>query len=326
MASSVSSGIFERLFLTYMGIALVVGGLVIGWLLYSIWRFRERPGDARPRDAPVAGMIPAERGHVLWTYVMAGGIAAIMFGLAFSTISAVHELETPPEGVDAIHMNVTGFQFGWRFNHTGTGGVAFSRVGELTVPAGMPIVMNVTSSDVWHNFAIPDYRIRIDAVPGEVTHIWFQAHEPAETHIACVQLCGSGHAIMRADLHVLAQADYDRWLAEQSASEYARLVGRGAAVNVTYDGAAIEPRNGTTLPPRGPAAFNVTNAGGSPVEALLRESDGSVPARVTVPAGGSAYLYHGATTRAITLVVGGDEETFAPLAGGRPAAPGGAHE
>ena len=239
MASSVSTGIFERLFFTYMTIAVLVGALVIGWLLYAMWKFRARPGDPRPRDAPVAGMLPAERGHVLWVYIMAGGIAAIMFGLAFSTISAVDTLEHPPTDVEGSHHNVTGFQFGWRFNYTGAGGIPFNKVGEFTVPEDTPIVLNVTSTDVWHNFAIPDYRIRVDAIPGEINAMWFQANDPAETHVACVQICGAGHAVMRANVHVLTKADYDAWLAKESDAEYARLANRGTTANLTLtDGGA----------------------------------------------------------------------------------------
>jgi len=242
MASSVSAGIFERLFFTYLAIAVIVGGLVIGWLFYAMWRFRARPDDPRPRDAPVAGMIPAERGHVLWVYIMAGGIAAIMFGLAFSTISAVDALENPPKDVPASYHNVTGFQFGWRFNYTGVGGVPFNKVGEFTVPEDTPIVLNVTSQDVWHNFALPDYRMRVDSIPGVVNPMWFQANDPAETHIACVQLCGAGHAIMRANVHVLTKADYEAWLARESTVEYERLANRGTSANLTLaaDGADLQ--------------------------------------------------------------------------------------
>src|SRR5687768_5936959 len=97
-----------------MAIALIIGGLVIGWLAYILVKYRARPESARPRDAPRAGILPAERGHPLWSYVMALLIAVIMFGLAFGTISATHDLETPPEGVEWLNVTVTGFQFGWR--------------------------------------------------------------------------------------------------------------------------------------------------------------------------------------------------------------------
>lgn len=285
METSVSTGIFERLFFTYLVIALLVGGAVIGWLFYAMWRFRARPGDPRPRDAPRPGYLPAERGHVLWVYIMAGGIAAIMFGLAFSTISAVETLETPPEDVEASYHNVTGFQFGWRFNYTGEGGIPFNRLNEFTVPVDTPVVMNVTSTDVWHNFAIPDYRIRVDAIPGTVNLMWFQANEVRETHVACVQICGSGHAIMRANVHVLSKADYDAWLAKESATEYGNLAqkrGQAANLTLTADGADLEVAQNAKP---GGVALHVTNEDAA--ARAVRVGDRSV----TVPAGSDAWLY-----------------------------------
>lgn len=285
MASSVSTGIFERLFFTYMTIAILVGGLVVGWLFYSMWRFRARPGDARPRDAPVPGVLPAERGHVLWVYVMAGGIAAIMFGLAFSTISAVDTLEHPPKDVPSSHHNVTGFQFGWRFNYTGAGGVPFNRVGEFTVPEDTPIVLNVTSQDVWHNFAIPDYRIRVDAIPGTVNALWFQANDPAETHLACVQLCGAGHAIMRANLHVLAKADYDAWLAKESKAEYEKLGKKGAQANLTLAPGGADLQVGEKAKAGDGVALHIVNQDAAARTVQVGEWS------VTVQPGDAAFLY-----------------------------------
>ena len=311
MASSVSTTIFNQLFATYMVIAVLVGGLVVGWLFYAMWKFRARPGDPRPRDAPVPGMIPAERGHVMWVYIMAGGIAAIMFGLAFSTISAVDTLEHPPADVPASYHNVTGFQFGWRFNYTGAGGIPFNKVGEFTVPEDTPIVMNVTSQDVWHNFAIPDYRIRVDSVPGVVNLMWFQANDPAETHVACVQICGAGHAIMRANVHVLPKADYEAWLAKESRAEYERLLkaGRATSVNLTRDGAWTGEE--TRLAAGRPAVFNVTNAGDAPLEAYLRLAEGARLATITVAPGANGHLYLPAQSPGVVVLgTPGDEKSY----------------
>ena len=257
--TSVSGSIWSGLFYLYLTIALLIGALVLGWLFYSMWKFRWTPGAERPADAPRAGALSPDRGHPIWSYVMAILIAAIMFGLAFGTISAIHEMETPPPEGDHLHVNVTGFQFGWRVNFTGSGGVEFGRANEWTMPVGVPIVANVSSQDVWHNFAIPEFRIRIDAIPGpDPTHIWFQATEVGDYQPVCVQLCGTGHALMKSTMHIVPKADFDAYLAAESQKEYDRLYKAGRnVVNVTYDGAFAAS---ASLEEGRPIVLNLTNA------------------------------------------------------------------
>src|SRR5581483_8990328 len=111
-ANSFSEGLWSQLFYLYLSIALVVGALVIGWVILSLVRFRARPGMARPADAPRAGFVTPERGRVLFSWIIALTIAAIMFGLAFSTIHAVDAIENAPPDEPSnpsIHVVVTGF-------------------------------------------------------------------------------------------------------------------------------------------------------------------------------------------------------------------------
>jgi len=250
--SSVSGGIFGELYYLYMAIALIVGGLVLGWLGYTLVKFRARPGQPRPRDAPKAGVLPAERGHPIWSYVMAIVIAGIMFGLAFGTISAVHTLEEAPHDVERVEAVVTGFQFGFRLTYPGEGGVPIAKVTDWTIPVETPIVADVVSADVWHNFAIPEFRIRIDVVPGQTNHIWWQAHETGEVYPVCVQLCGTGHALMHTNMKVVSKDEWRAYVAEESAKAYATLEKSGQLVNVTFDGAEF------TIAPS--EKFNATKA------------------------------------------------------------------
>ena len=241
--SSVSGGIFNELYYLYLAIAIVVGGLVLGWLGYILVKYRAKPGTAKPRDAPKAGVLPAERGHPIWSYVMALLIAMIMFGLAFGTISATHELEEPPTEGERVQAVITGFQFGWRLTYPGEGGIPISKITDWKVPVDTPIVADVVSADVWHNFALTEYRIRIDVVPGQTNHIWWQAHETGEIEPVCVQLCGVGHALMKTKMEVMEKDAWRAYVAQQSASGFANLT----TVNLTYDGAAFTVTNNATL-------------------------------------------------------------------------------
>ena len=300
-ARSVSGTIFNDLFYLYMAIAVIVGGLVIGWLAYILVKYRARPGDARPRDAPRGGVLPAERGHPLWSYVMAVVIAAIMFGLAFGTISAAHDLETPPEDREWLQINVIGFQFGWKVEYVGAGGILVSRINDWTIPVETPVVANVTSQDVWHNFALPEYRVRIDVVPGQTNHLWWEAHDVGTVEPVCVQLCGVGHALMKAKMHVVPQDEFATWLADRSQEEYQRLERAGQIVNVTYDGERFSSANATVNTERA-YAVRVANEGGAEERFTFGEHV------VTLAPGATGLVY--APPRARMLEALGTDATF----------------
>lgn len=86
----------------------------------------------------------------------------------------------------------------------------------LTVPAGKKIVFELTASDVIHSLWIPNLRLKQDAVPGRTIRGWFEATTPGNYPIGCAQLCGVGHGLMKGELHVLAAADYQSWIAAQT--------------------------------------------------------------------------------------------------------------
>lgn len=282
--SSVSTSIFQNLFYLYLAIAVLVGALVLGWLGYILVKYRARPGQARPEDAPRAGMLPAERGHPIWSYVMALVIGGIMFGLAFSTISAVHTLETPPPNEEHLNVEVTGFQFGWRITYHGEGGVPIAKINDFTMPTDTAIVANVTSQDVWHNFALPTLRIRIDVIPGQVNHIWWKAHETGTIQPVCVQLCGNGHALMKASMEFVPQDKFREFLANETLKAYASLDRSNPGVNVTFDGQTFTPEEGTVNTTKA-FAIRVVN------QASAAQAFSSPAGAITLSPGESGQLY-----------------------------------
>lgn len=89
--------------------------------------------------------------------------------------------------------------------------------GQLTLPANREVDLTLRSHDVIHGFAIPELRIKQNAIPGQDTHIHFTPTKPGTYAILCTQVCGLGHYRMQAVLHVLPQPDFDRWLATEEA-------------------------------------------------------------------------------------------------------------
>lgn len=151
---------------------------------------------------------------------------------------------------EALQVEVTGQQFAWSFRYPGAD-ATFGRTApnlvdpaagnplgidpddqhgdddlvasELVVPAGREVDLRLRALDVIHGFAIPELRLKQNAVPGQTVHIHVTPTVPGTYAILCTQLCGLGHFRMNANLRVLAPADFDRWLAtrEQAKQESA---------------------------------------------------------------------------------------------------------
>jgi cytochrome c oxidase subunit 2 len=97
-------------------------------------------------------------------------------------------------------------------------------LGELHVPVDRNVIVDVSSKDVIHNFALPNLRIAQDAIPGQVIPMWFKPIKTGTYDIICGQLCGLGHYAMKGTLVVDTPADYQAWLKER-----AQLAGTASA-------------------------------------------------------------------------------------------------
>ena len=142
----------------------------------------------------------------------------------------------------ALQIEVTGMQFAWYFRYPGPD-AAFGRTdprliapgegnpvgidptdphgtddivtSELVLPLDRDVDLRLRAQDVIHGFAIPEMRLKQNAVPGETIHLHFTPTAPGTYAILCTQLCGSGHYRMQANLRVLKPADYAAWLASK---------------------------------------------------------------------------------------------------------------
>ena len=118
---------------------------------------------------------------------------------------------------EAVHVNVVGRQFFWAFNYPGadaTFGTAddFTLANQLVVPENKLVLLALTAGDTIHSFAAPHLRIKYDVIPGRETRVWFKATQTGEYPAMCTELCGLGHFQMIANINVLSQPDYARWL------------------------------------------------------------------------------------------------------------------
>ncbi|MFQ5873337.1 MAG: cytochrome c oxidase subunit II, partial [Dehalococcoidia bacterium] len=179
-----------------------------GWMVYLIVRHRSRPTSKEPDDAPRAGALPTERGTVTAALIMTVVVTALLIPLSIGTIQTVDLIEKPPEKGSVV-VTVEGFQWGWKFTYPNGKEV----IGELRVPVGEVVVLQITSVDVFHNLGVVDFKIKGDAIPGRVNTLWFDPQETGVYEMLCFEFCGVGHTEMRANLIVMDSGEFEDWLA-----------------------------------------------------------------------------------------------------------------
>jgi cytochrome c oxidase subunit II len=201
--------------------------LVTVIVLFSVIEFRMRPGEENLDGPPIHGNTKLE---VIWTAVP----AILIVGLVTYAYIVLHDVEKAPAAGNERVVTVTGQQFAWSFAYN-EGGKKFTTA-QLYLPAGESVKFDVKSKDVIHDFWVPDFRMKIDAVPGITTHYRVTPKNPqaiGDHAIVCAELCGLGHAFMRQTAHVLSKPDFDKWLAKMTAPKPAGGGGAagGAAIN-----------------------------------------------------------------------------------------------
>jgi len=184
----------------YVISAIIAGGFVIGILIFFAVKYRAREGAPPPSKGPESLWVV-----VAVVLIMGSALAAA----GYQSFAAETNIEIP-NSPNAVTIMVTGFQWGWNFTYP-NGQFA---VDNLTVPAGRVVILNVTSRDVYHEFGIAMLAVKEDAIPGKVNQLWFEVPDPGfyGDAIRCYQLCGVGHAFMIANLIVVNDSAWNRFM------------------------------------------------------------------------------------------------------------------
>jgi len=202
-ASSTSQPV-DTLYDVTLGIAVPIFVLVMTVAIYSVARFRARPGDSRD-GAPVHGDTRLE---VVWVAVP----FVIVSALATYSWIVLDDIEARKP--NDLQVSVRGQQFAWTFEYPQAGGPPVQSE-ELVLPVGRQANFEISAVDVIHSFWVPAFRIKQDAVPGIKTETRTTPTRPGRFDIVCAELCGAGHSTMRQDVRVLPAAEFDRWLASK---------------------------------------------------------------------------------------------------------------
>jgi cytochrome c oxidase subunit 2 len=109
----------------------------------------------------------------------------------------------------------------------------YTTINSMTIPVNKTVLVHLSSMDVIHSFFLPNMRVKQDAVPGQWVDVWFNSVKTGKYEIACAELCGSGHYLMRAVLDVKPQSEFDGWIDEQYGNLLAALNAPAAAPAAT---------------------------------------------------------------------------------------------
>jgi cytochrome c oxidase subunit II len=220
----------DTLYRITLYVAIVIFLIVEGTLLWSLVKFRARRGA--PEAAQIRGNTPLELG---WTL----GAAAILVVLTVVTFIYLPDIENPPasgpnglrasqaefasidqpepprSGGPILTIGVNGQQYIWRYDYAG-GDKLFSYY-EMVVPTDTTVVLKITASDVIHSWWIPKLGGKADGVPGHVNETWFKipAGREGEYFGQCAELCGAGHADMRARVRAVTPDEFVAWADRQ---------------------------------------------------------------------------------------------------------------
>ena len=225
----------------------VISLLVLGLLLFVVVRFNRR-----------ANPVPSKTTHntmieVVWTILPV--IILVVIAVPSITLLA-RQYETPP--ANAVTIKATGYQWYWGYTYPDHGEIEVvsnmldkaeaDKRGEphqlavdnrMVVPAGVPLRIQTTASDVIHAFAVPSLWFKMDAVPGRLNEKLLTIKEPGVYYGQCSELCGARHGYMPIVVEALPPAEFAKWVKAQGGT----MPGEAAAAPAA---AAAEPAAATT--------------------------------------------------------------------------------
>ena len=209
------------------------GGVFIAvclFMVYCVFKFSYKEGrkvDYKPENNKL---------EIILTVATTLGVAAL---LAPGLIIWNQYINTPSNAID---IEVMARQWGWQYRLPGKDGkLGTSNIinindqnpfginlddqngrddiliqsDELHLKTNRPVQILLKSTDVLHNFYVPQFRAKMDAVPGLVTYYWFEPNKEGDYEVLCAEYCGVGHYGMRAKVVVDNEENYDKWLEQQ---------------------------------------------------------------------------------------------------------------
>lgn len=190
------------LFWLILWIATAVFVIVEALLIWSIFRFRERPNSPNPKQTHGNNTI-----EIIWTVVP----SIVLFVVLVGTIYTMFGL-SQPASANTINVKVVAHQWWWEFDYENAN---ITTADELVVPTGAVIHVDLHSDNVIHSFWVPQLTGKMDVVPGHNNATWFEASNTGDFRGQCTEFCGLEHANMEFYVKALTPDAYQTWLRGQ---------------------------------------------------------------------------------------------------------------
>ncbi len=212
-AITTTAPIIDRLFYLVLWITGIVFVLVEGTLIVFLVRYRRRPGA---HAAYIHGNHLVE---VIWTVIP----ALILIFLTGRSQHVWSQVRGTPPPAD-VEVEITAEQFVWNIRYAGPDGALNTpddllTINQLHMPVGQTVLIRLKSKDVIHSFFVPQFRMKLDAVPGITGRLWISATKTGHFEIACAELCGLGHYRMRGFLTIESPDAFRAWVTQTLAEQ-----------------------------------------------------------------------------------------------------------
>jgi cytochrome c oxidase subunit II len=189
-------------------------------LAYACWRFAESRNP-----------VPSRRSHhtlleVVWTAVP----VLILVIIAIPSFKLLYYMDVEPK--TELTIKATGHQWYWSYTYPDNGNFTFDSYmiaqsdlqpgqlrlletdNRLVIPAGVNVLVQTTAADVLHSWAVPQFGVKVDAIPGRLNQLWINVEQPGTYYGQCSELCGVNHGFMPITVQAMSKPEFDAWVAE----------------------------------------------------------------------------------------------------------------
>ena len=205
------------------GIITLVAVLVGFWFLVAegiffwlIWRFRARPGEK-------SQYLTGKEKHVKrWITIPHALVLVCDVFIIIGSVRVWYDVKQRLPEADST-VRVIGQQWAWTFQHPGADNELDTAddiytVNDLHVEVDKTYHFRLESRDVLHSFSVPVFRLKQDAIPGRSITGWFRATNTGDYDVQCAEICGIGHGVMHAMIHIEDEQTHQQWISQASAA------------------------------------------------------------------------------------------------------------